>query len=76
MPALAIAVDGYGQNAENEKQIKIDTIKDQIFEKYGSGMLKFGTDESQEETGIIEIFMKVLNKCQKYRTYEYCIIQK
>lgn len=61
MPVLAIEVDGYAYHAENEKQLKRDRMKDEILGKYGIAILRLGTNESDEESRVREILMKVLN---------------
>lgn len=49
MPILAIEVDGYKFHANSPKQSKRDKMKDAILKKYGISVLRFATNESNEE---------------------------
>ncbi len=53
MPILAIEVDGYSFHAEKPKQKDRDKIKDSVLDKIGLPLLRFATNESQEEKRLI-----------------------
>lgn len=57
---LAIEVDGYRFHEENEKQKNRDEIKDLIFKKIGLPLIRFKTNESNEEARLIESIKKVV----------------
>lgn len=54
MPILAIEVDGYSFHAERPKQRDRDKIKNSVLDKIGLPLLRFATNESQEEKRLIE----------------------
>lgn len=49
MPVLVVEVDGYAYHANNEKQLKRDSMKDSILNKYNIPILRLKTNESGEE---------------------------
>ena len=50
---LAIEVDGYAFHENNPKQKKRDSIKDNILKKIGLPIIRFATNESQEEERLV-----------------------
>jgi very-short-patch-repair endonuclease len=53
-PLLAIEVDGYSFHADSPKQKDRDRIKDGVLDKIGLPLLRFATNESQEEKRLTE----------------------
>ena len=48
-PILGIEVDGFKYHKEGTKQAERDKIKDKILDKYNLPLLRFKTNESNEE---------------------------
>ena len=57
---LAIEVDGYKYHENNPTQLKRDRIKDSILDKSGIPILRFRTNDSQEEKRLKECLVKLL----------------
>lgn len=62
---LAVEVDGYSFHAENPKQKERDNLKDSILKKIGLPIIRFVTNESQEEKRLIKKLNKVLGLGKK-----------
>ena len=53
-PLLVIEIDGTQYHAEGSRQAERDLLKNSILEKCGIPLLRLRTNESREETRIIE----------------------
>lgn len=60
MPVLVVEVDGYTFH-NNPKQIERDKMKDAILQKYGIPIVRFKTNESEEETRLRTMLNQILN---------------
>ncbi len=60
-PILVVEVDGYRYHAENKEQTKRDEIKDRVLYKIGLPILRIRTNESGEESKLIEALQKVIS---------------
>jgi len=66
-PQLAIEVDGAAFHAEETKQSERDTMKNELFSKYGLSILRLRTDESDERKRLTEALGRVLGNTQQER---------
>lgn len=60
MPVLAIEVDGFKYHKEGTKQFERDRMKDAILQRYQVPLLRFKTNESQEEKRLIETLSDIV----------------
>lgn len=60
MPVLVVEVDGYTFHVNNPKQLERDKMKDTILEKYGIPILRFKTNESEEESRLRNKLSQIL----------------
>lgn len=61
MPILVVEVDGHAFHADNPVQLKRDTMKDRILEKYGIPIIRMKTTGSGEEVKLRKKLNKVMN---------------
>jgi len=57
---LALEVDGVAFHANNPEQLKRDTLKNSILEKYHIPIIRFATDGSEEKKKLIEKLEEIL----------------
>jgi len=58
---LAIEVDGVAYHANSPSQLKRDTLKDSILEKYSIPIIRFSTDGSEEKNKLLKKLKEVIN---------------
>ena len=61
-PILVVEVDGYAFHADNPAQLERDKMKNDILDKYGIPVIRFGTNGSQEEQKLREKLHEIVSK--------------